>query len=137
MKKVPFFLFIQILAVIGIALAVFLLWEQFFHPSFQPCSINSTINCDAIISGDVSKTFGVPTPLFGLIGYIVILIAATLQNKKLVLSMALFGLVFCLWIAYKELFQLHVICPVCILCQVDMILVFTFSLLLLKNKTDN
>src|SRR5579864_9070407 len=110
MKTKTLYLLIKILACIGIVLACFLLWEQIFHPTFQPCRINSTINCDAVISGAVAKTLGIPTPLYGLFGYIIIITSAYLTKKKLLLGVSSFGLLFCGWIAYKELFQLHVIC---------------------------
>lgn len=124
---------VKILSVIGVILAVYLLWEQFTQSSFRPCTINATINCDAIISGEVAKTLGIPTPLYGLAGYIVIFIAAVLKKKKLLLGMASFGLAFCLWIAYKELFGLGVICPVCILCQIIMITVFSLAIILKRT----
>lgn len=124
------FTYIKILAIAGIVLAIYLLWQQLFRPAFQPCYVNSFINCDAVISGAVAKTFGLPTPLYGLIGYIVIFFAAILQKKKLLISMATFGLVFCLWIGYKELFQLRVICPVCIMCQLIMISIFSLAIYL-------
>ena len=132
--KEKYFDWVKILAILGIGLAVFLLWEQFFHPSFQPCNINSTVNCNAIINGLVAKTLGIPTPLVGLIGYVFILIGAFRKNAKLVLGMSSFGLAFCLYIAYRELFQLHVVCPVCILCQLDMITVFILGILLQKKS---
>lgn len=125
---------IKVLAIFGIGLAVYLLWQQMAQPDFRPCTINQNINCDAIISGEVAKTFGIPTPLIGLIGYIVILIAAFLKTKKLLLSMASFGLIFCLWIAYKELFELKVICPICIACQTIMISVFILSISYFRKK---
>jgi uncharacterized membrane protein len=99
------------------------------HSSFKPCNINSVVNCNAIISGSVSKTLGYPTPLFGLIGYIVIFFASIFKHKKVTLFMATFGLLFCLWISYRELFQLHVVCPVCILCQLIMLTVFILGLI--------
>jgi uncharacterized membrane protein len=129
-QKEKLFSWVKALSIIGIGLALFLLWEQFFHPSFQPCNINSTVNCNAVISGVVSKTLGIPTPLIGLIGYIFILIGAFRKNPKLILGMSSFGLAFCLYIAYRELFQLHVVCPVCILCQLDMITVFIMGIIL-------
>ncbi len=122
------YIIIRVLSLIGIGLAIYLLWQQFFHPSFQPCNLNATINCEAIINGAVAKTLGIPTPLYGLIGYIVILIAAILKKRRLLLGMSTFGLLFCLYIAFRELFQLHVICPVCITCQIVMISVFGLSL---------
>lgn len=128
------YLVIRILSSIGILLALYLLWERFFHPSFQPCNITSTINCNAIISGAVSNTLGIPTPIIGLIGYIVIFFATFWEARKVILGMATFGLAFCLWIAYQELFLLHVICPVCILCQIDMITVFVLGIVLVTKK---
>lgn len=127
---------IKILALMGITLAVYLLWEQITQSPFRPCNINSTINCNAIISGPVAKTFGIPTPLYGLIGYIVIFFAAIFQKKKLLLGMASFGLIFCLSIAYIELVQLRVICPVCIGCQIIMISVFTLAVITNKRKRE-
>lgn len=125
---------IKILSTVGILLAVYLLFEQAAHSPFQPCNINSTINCNAVISGEVSKTLGISTPLYGLVGYIIILISSLLKQKKLLFSIATFGLLFCLWIAYQELFLLHVICPVCIICQVCMISIFTLSIILNSQK---
>lgn len=129
-----FYKWIEILAVLGIVLAIYLLFEQFTQSSFKPCNINSTVNCEAIISGAVSKTLGVPTPLYGLIGYILIFFAAILRKNKTMLGVSVFGLLFCLWIAFQELFLLHVICPVCIICQVTMITVFSLSLLVYKKS---
>jgi uncharacterized membrane protein len=134
--KQKYFDWVKILAVIGIELAVFLLWEQFFHPAFQPCNINATVNCNAVISGEVSKTLGIPTPIIGLVGYIMILIGAFWKKPKMILGMATFGLVFCLYLAYRELFQLHVICPVCIGCQLDMIAVFILGILLTRKTPE-
>lgn len=134
MQKEKYFDWIKILGIIGITLALFLLWERFFKPSFQPCNINATVNCNAVISGEVADTLGIPTPLIGLVGYIVILFAAFKKNAKLVLGMATFGLAFCLRIAFIELFQLHVICPVCVACQLDMITVFILGILLNKKQ---
>jgi uncharacterized membrane protein len=134
MQNSRIFFFIKALSLIGIILAIYLLWQQFFRPEFQPCYINNIINCDAIISGAVAKTLGLPTPFYGLIGYIVILFSAVFQKRRLLLGVSTFGLLFCLWIAYRELFELRVICPICILCQIIMITVFTFSFMLNKKN---
>ena len=130
------FFWVKTLGFFGVLLALFLIWEQNVQTAPAICTINSTVNCDAIISGAVAKTLGIPTPLIGLVGYIFILFGAYKKNTKLILGMASFGLLFCMYIAFKELFQIHVICPVCILCQLDMITVFILAILLnLKNKS--
>jgi uncharacterized membrane protein len=131
-----YFVWIRYFSLFGITLALYLLWQQISRPTFQICNINSTINCDAIISGEVAKTFGISTPLIGLVGYIVIFFSAIFKNKRMVLYMSLFGLIFCLYIGFIEIFRLGVICPVCILCQLTMLSVFTFSVLANK-KVDN
>ena len=128
-----YFDWVKILAVIGLLLATYLLWQQFFKRSFQPCNINATVNCAAVISGPVAKTLGMPTPLIGFVGYLLILFGAFKKNAKLVWGMATLGLLFCLYIAYIELFLLRVICPVCIACQLIMITVFVLGYLLNKK----
>lgn len=131
-KKLYFW--VKVLAVIGLILGSFLMWEQVSRPAWQPCNINATVNCDAVISGEVAKTLGIPTPLYGLVGYSLILFGALTRRKKLILGMATFGLAFCLYIAYRELFQLRVICPVCIGCQIDMIITFVLAMMLNREK---
>lgn len=133
MKESSMWLLGKILSLTGIILALYVLWERFFTPAFQPCNVNSSINCTAIISGPVSTTLGLPTALYGLTGYVIILIAAFLRKKRLFLFTATFGLLFCLWIGYRELFLLHVICPVCILCDLDMLLLFVLGIFLQKK----
>lgn len=127
---------IKIFSVVGIILAVYLLYQQITLSSFRPCSINATVNCDAVISGPVAKTFGIPTPLYGLIGYICIFAAALFKKKKTLIGIATFGLVFCLYIAYIELFQLRVICPICIICQLLMISVFSMAVIIKKRNEE-
>ena len=133
MKTVDLWKVTQYIAIAGIGLVVYLLWQQFFHPAWQPCSINATVNCDAIVKGPVANTLGIPTPLYGLIGYIVILIASVKKWRRVLLGTAIFGLVFCLRIFFIEIFQLKVICPVCIGCQVLMIGATVTSVLLNKS----
>ena len=130
------FRWVQFLSAFGIVLALYLLWERFSATPTPLCTVNSVVNCNAIISGAVSTVLGIPTPMYGLTGYIVILLAATFGWKKLVLGMTTGGLAFCLWIAYRELFDLHVICPVCLLCQLDMITVFILGIILQKKVTN-
>jgi len=122
------------LAILGIVLSSYLFYSFLFHPSFQPCSINAVVNCNAVIRGPVSTTLGIPTSLYGLVGYVFILVSALFKQKKLLIGMALFGLLFCLRITIVEVFYLKVICPVCLTCQIDMLTVFILSLLLLRKS---
>jgi len=125
---------ISYLSFVGILLATYLFYSYLVQPEFRPCSISSTINCDAVISGEVSLTLGIPTALYGLIGYLVIFIGSLMKQIKLVISVATFGLLFCLYILSREIFQLGVYCPVCIGCLIVMLSVFFLSLKVNKMK---
>lgn len=124
------------LSLFGIFLASYLFLSYLFRPSYQPCSINSFINCDAVIKGEVAKTFGIPTALYGLIGYTIILYAALSRSYKLLFGMALFGTLFCLRITFIEVFQLKVYCPVCLTCQLVMLSILCLSFFQIKTSKD-
>lgn len=125
---------ISYLALLGIGLAVYLFYSYLAQPEFRPCSISAKVNCDAVIEGPISTTLGIPTALYGLIGYIVILISALTKKPKLLLGMATFGMLFCLRLTYIELFVIKIICPVCITCQLVMFAIFVFGIDILKKK---
>jgi len=120
-----------ILSVVGIGFASYLFYEYLSAQSFGICAMGPAFNCDAITKGSLSKVMGIPVPLVGLMGYIVILVSAVLKNKKLALFMGTFGMLFCLRISFLELFFVKIICPVCLLCQLDMVAIFALSLYLI------
>jgi|SRR3989344_2883889 len=127
---------VQILATIGIMLAIYLLYQQAYQPAYSPCYLNATVNCDAIIKGAVSKTVGIPTPLIGLVGYILVLYSALKHKRQLLMGMTSFGITFCSYIFYQEIFIIKTLCPVCILCIIDMLSVFILSLIINQRSTD-
>lgn len=116
------------LALVRIGLALYLLYEKFAPAHQSLCYLNSYINCEASTKGPLSSTLGIPTPLYGLIGYIVIALAAYQKRLRLFLAMALFGLVFCLRITYLEVFVAKALCPVCLTCQTIMIVLAAIAL---------
>ncbi|MBI3984348.1 MAG: vitamin K epoxide reductase family protein [Candidatus Levybacteria bacterium] len=129
--------YIKVLSLIGIGLAIYLLYEQFTNSPFSPCNISETINCDPIVKGELAKTFGISTPLLGLLGYVFIFIFSFLQKKKALFSVATFGFLFCLWIGYRELFEFKTICPICIACTTVITLIFILSFLIVKKTVKN
>ena len=116
------------LSILGIFLATYLFYNFLTKPAIESCYINSVVNCDAVTKGSLATLFGIPVSLIGLIGYIVILFSSFIKNSKLLLAMSTFGMVFCLYITFQEVFNLKVICPVCLLCQLDMLAVFILAL---------
>jgi uncharacterized membrane protein len=121
------------LSVLGILLASYLFYNFLTKPLFESCYLNSHINCDAVTKGSLSTLFGIPVSLIGLTGYIVILLSSIFKKKLLVLGMSTFGMLFCLSITYQEIFKLKVICPVCLACQLVMLVVFLLAVYLNLN----
>ena len=121
------------LSILGILLATYLFYNFLTKPLIESCYFNSRINCDAVTKGQLSTLFGIPVSLIGLTGYIVILLCSILKKKLLVLGMSTFGMVFCLFITYQELFILKVICPVCLACQLVMLIIFLLAIYLNLN----
>lgn len=118
------------LSILGILLASYLFYNFLTKPLIESCYFNSHINCDAVTKGSLSTLFGIPVSLVGLIGYIVILLCSIFKQKLLVLGMTTFGMIFCLFITYQEVFRLKVICPVCLACQLVMLTVFLLAIYL-------
>jgi uncharacterized membrane protein len=122
------------LSVLGILLASYLFYNFLTKPLFESCYLDSHINCDAVTKGSLSTLFGIPVSLIGLTGYVVILLSSIFKKKLLVLGMSAFGMIFCLSITYQEIFKLKVICPVCLTCQLVMLVVFILALVLNYKK---
>ena len=130
---------VTVLSIVGIFLATYLFYSYLTKPAFQPCYINSQINCDAVTKGSLATMFEIPVSLIGLIGYIIILLSSLFKNKILLVTMSTFGLFFCLYITYQEVFIVKVICPVCLACQLVMLVIFLLGLKLnfgVKQKMD-
>jgi uncharacterized membrane protein len=113
---------------------MYLLWEQLAPTPFQPCNINATVNCDAVINGPVAFTLGIRTPLYGLTGFIIMFIGSYQQWRKVIWGMATFGVLFCIRLMFIEIVQLRVLCPVCIMCQLVMLAVWVKSTQMLCMK---
>jgi len=124
------------LSILGILLATYLFYNFLAKPLFESCYVNSRINCDAVTKGSLSTLFGIPVSLIGLTGYIIILLSSIFRKKLFVLGMSTFGMVFCLFITYQEVFLLKVICPVCLTCQLVMLTIFLLAIYLNLKKNE-
>src|SRR3990167_7061537 len=125
---------VTVLSLIGIVLGSYLFYNYLSPSPFTLCDINSTVNCDAVTKGPLAEFMGVPVSLVGLIGYALILISSIVKNKKLLLGMTTFGMVFCLRLTILEIFVEKVICPVCVACQTVILLAFAAAVILNRDK---
>lgn len=122
-----------VLSLIGIILAGYLFYSYLAPIPPGLCDISATINCDAVTKGSLAALFGIPVSLVGLIGYIFILYSSLLKLPKLHLFMTAFGMLFCLRLTFLEIFVEKVICPVCLACQLIMLILFILSLKLIRK----
>jgi len=134
MSKTIYFKIILVLATLGIFLASYLYYNYLTKPLIEVCTISARVNCDAVTKGVLSTLFGIPVSLIGLLGYVTIFISALMKNKKVILGASIFGLIFCLRLTYLEIFSLKIVCPVCLVCQVDMLAVFLLSLVVNRKE---
>lgn len=129
MKDEKFYKITILLAALGTVFASFLFYNFLTKPSVEVCTINEQVNCDAVTKGDLATLFGVPVSFVGLVGYVCVLAAAFFKNKKVILAVAAFGMLFCLRLTFLELFSIKIVCPVCLACQIDMLVLFLLSTL--------
>ena len=134
MGKINYYKIILPLAIFGIGLALYLLYETFGPVHTSLCYVNSTINCDASTKGSLAQLFGIPVPLYGLTGFVFILLGVAKKWPKLILGMAAFGTFFCLRIIVLEIFWIKAYCPVCLACQIVMLSLMYFGLKLVLNE---
>jgi uncharacterized membrane protein len=134
MSNKKYFNLVKILSVIGIFLAIYLYSTYLTRPENPVCTISETVNCDAVTKGSLATFFGIPVALVGLTGYVCILFASFLKNKKAILAFSLFGTLFCLRLTFLEIFSVKILCPVCMACQIDMLALVILSFVSLKSN---
>lgn len=122
-----------VFSIVGITLASYIIYVQIFNPPTTVCYVNEKINCNAVFFGESSKVLGIPTPFYGMAGYILILIASIIKKPVVSFGASTFGFLFCLRLIIIEIFQLGEYCPICMLCQTLMISIMISSFLIMKN----
>ena len=126
---------IPLLSVIGLGIAFYL---TFIETTNAKAVCGPVGDCNAVQASPFAKLFGVvPVGLLGAVGYIGILAAWVLARKGrgrlaqlapvAIFGMALFGVLFSIYLTYVELFLIHAVCIWCLSSAVIMALVLTLS----------
>ena len=122
---------IPILSVIGLGVAIYL---TFIETTNAKAVCGPVGDCNAVQASPFAKLFGVvPVGLLGAVGYIGILAAWFLGRRGrgrlaqlmpvVIFGMALFGVLFSIYLTYIELFVIHAVCIWCLTSAVIMALV--------------
>jgi len=107
---------LAILAVAGIVASVLALRV---HNSTEtaPCSINEKWDCGIVNHSPYAEIRGVPVAAIGIAGYLLIGIVALLRRRGWLLSLALIGMAFALYLTNIEARVLGVWCLYCVISQ--------------------
>ena len=97
--------------------------EMLKNPTYVPsCSINPVLACGSVINTPQASVFGPPNPLYGVIGFTVVVVTGVLAVNRVRLPrwywvglMTGTGLavVFVHWLIYQTLYEIGALCPYC------------------------
>jgi vitamin-K-epoxide reductase (warfarin-sensitive) len=110
---------IAILATAGAVVSSVSLYHHYGTSQTSYCDIGENFNCDIVNRSTYSTILGVPVALIGIVGYLGLMVLATLyrgkQDTPVMLSIAsLAGLIFALYLSYIEGFVLAAWCILCL-----------------------
>jgi uncharacterized membrane protein len=97
--------------------------EMLKNPKYVPsCSINPVLACGSVINTPQASVFGPPNPLYGVIGFTVVLVTGVLAIAKvrlprwywvgLMIGVGV-AVVFVHWLKYQTLYEIGALCPYC------------------------
>lgn len=110
---------IAVLAALGAGISSVSLYHHFSRSKTSFCDIGQSFNCDLVNRSKYSVVAGVPVALIGTVGYVFILILATVYREKaetafMLLIASVVGLGFALYLTYVEAQILHTWCLLCL-----------------------
>jgi uncharacterized membrane protein len=129
-----------IVAVIGLAISVYLTVEHFTSPALLACPEGAVINCARVTSSQWSVILGIPVAVLGL-GYFVVmtaLLTPAAWNRKALNPVRLAGVAvgvgMALYLIWVELFRVDAICLWCTAVHVCTVALFTTVLWRTTNR---
>lgn len=124
---------IAILALAGVAVSAYALWQHYAPLGSGFCNLSETFSCDLVNQSAFSDVFGIPVAGIGIVGYGLLFalalgalfdpsFAPRILPWALVAALAGFG--FSAYLTYIELFVIGAACVLCVTSQ-TLILVIT------------
>lgn len=133
---------IRIAALIGMLDSIYLAYVKLANTEIY-CTPGLG-ECDVVNASQWSTLFGVPLGIYGVIGFMTLLLIELFAEKIAFLSphkeillfaLSLAGFLFSLYLTYIELFILHAICQWCVLSALMITVIFIGSILKLVVKS--
>lgn len=118
---------LTVLAILGIAVSSLALREH-YRTDVSPCDINAKWDCGIVNHSPYAVLSGVPVAVIGIAGYLLIALLAFRRAYRVLLTTALAGVVFSLYLANVED---HILGVWCVYCVASLCLICLISLLAL------
>jgi len=104
-----------LLAALGMVVSALALREHYRTEGDSPCSINERWDCGIVTHSLYATLAGIPVAVLGIAGYLLMGALAWRRAYRLVLAVAVAGLVFSLYLAHIEASILGVWCIYCVI----------------------
>lgn len=126
---------IIVLTVIGLLVAIYM---TIFKLTNNESMCIGSGGCSVVNASGYSEVRGIPVAVFGVLGYLSILVLLYLENKPgffqtngsmLLFTVTLAGFLFTVWLVYVEVALIKAYCPFCITSQISMTLIFILTVI--------
>ena len=116
------YLTIAALSLAGIVDSAIALQRHYAKSATQFCDIGQQFNCDIVNRSEYSTLQGIPVAAIGIVGYVVLLLLATIGKRHpetpiRLLGAAFAGFLFSLYLTYIEAHELTTWCILCLISQ--------------------
>lgn len=108
--------------------------ELLKDPNYMPtCSIDSVLQCSAVMTSNQAEAFGFPNPLIGIIAFPIVILTGVLVLARVNLPAwfwrcmmvgMLYGITFIGWLISQSLYEIRALCPYCMVVWAAMIPMF-------------
>ena len=132
---------------ISVALVILGLAVSIYMTVYKVTSNNAMClgsgDCSTVNSSRYAEVNGIPVAVFGVIGYLAILVVHYFENRNrffkqnstlIIFGMALTGFLFTVWLIYVEVALLKAFCPFCVTSQTAMTIIFIIAVMRLIRQ---
>ena len=136
--------FYLIIAAIGLVDSLYLIWIKIAND--KAYCLQGVGDCWTVNTSKYSEVFGIPIAVFGVLGFLLILLVFLLENRipflrsnaiMILFGMTLTGILYSAYLTYLELFVIRAICPFCVVSAVCMTFLFVLSIVrLVKSQAE-
>jgi uncharacterized membrane protein len=132
---------------ISVALAILGLAVSIYMTVYKVTSNNAMCfgsgDCSTVNSSRYAEVNGIPVAVFGVIGYLAILVVHYFENRNgffkqnstlMIFGMALTGFLFTVWLIYVEIALLKALCPFRVTSQIAMTIIFIIAVMRLIRQ---